>query len=142
MASAIVKMLPDVLQKGTISLFKSDQPDLFPDGEQKRDFVYVKDVARMTCAFLHNEATGIFNIGSGEAISWNRLARAVFAAVDKPAAIFYIDMPEALKGKYQNFTEADVSKAREALGTVADPTSLEIAVVDYVQHFLLQGSRW
>lgn len=141
MSSAIVKILPDVLQKGSISLFKSNQPELFADGEQKRDFIYVKDVARMTCAFLQNEANGIFNIGSGEAVSWNRLAKAVFAAANKPANISYIDMPTDLKG-YQNFTQADTAKAKEALGKEADPTPLEEAVADYVQHFLLQGSRW
>ncbi|MBS0655476.1 MAG: ADP-glyceromanno-heptose 6-epimerase [Verrucomicrobia bacterium] len=141
MSSAIVKMLPDVLQKGSVQLFKSDRAD-FADGEQKRDFVYAKDVARMTCAFLSNTATGIFNVGGGEAISWNRLAKAVFSAVNKPARIEYIDMPQDLKGKYQYFTEGHMAKTKKALGAQAEPTVIEAAVADYVQNFLLKDDRW
>ncbi len=142
MASAIVKMLPEVRQNGYVCLFESDMPKQFAHGEQKRDFVYVKDVARQTCAFLQNQACGIFNIGSGEAISWNRLAKAVFSAVGKPATITYIPMPEDLRGKYQYFTQADITKTKQALGEKATPTHFEIAVAEYIQQFLLKEARW
>ena len=68
MASAIVRLLPAAQKEGVVKLFKSSEPDKYADGGQKRDFIYVKDVARMTCAFLFNESTGIYNIGSGKAI--------------------------------------------------------------------------
>ena len=142
MTSAIVKMLSDVLNKGVVQLFQSDEPARFADGEQRRDFIYVKDVARMTVAFLENKATGIFNIGTGAAGSWNELARAVFAAVEKEPNISYIEMPTDLKGKYQNFTQAETEKVRKALGSIAETMPLQASVADYVQNYLLKGSRW
>ena len=109
-----------------IRLFHSNDPDQFADGEQKRDFIYVKDAVRMTCAFLNNSAGGIFNIGSGIASTWNSLADAIFKAIDKEKVIDYIDMPEDLAGKYQNYTCADMSKTRGVLGNQACATmSLE-----------------
>ena len=141
MSSAIVKMLPDVLEKGAIQLFKSDV-DGVGHGEQKRDFIYVKDAAQMTVEFLKNEACGIYNIGTGSASSWNQLARALFEAVNKKAEITYIDMPPDLKGKYQSFTEADMTKTRKVLGDLAKTTSINEAVADYVQNYLSLGKRW
>ena len=142
MCSAIVRMVPQVLNEGYVSLFASDRPDEYPDGEQKRDFIYVKDVARMTCAFLHNNAGGIFNIGTGEAISWNRLAKAVFLALDTPTNIQYIEMPKDLQGKYQYFTQANVNKAKTLLQEQAVPTRFEDAVKDYVTNYLMLNARW
>ena len=115
MSSAITKMLPSALQDGCIQLFKSSDLAQYGHGEQKRDFIYVKDVVKMTCAFLDNSAGGIFNIGSAAASTWNALAHAVFKGLQRPAKITYVDMPQDLVGKYQNFTLADTSKAQRAL---------------------------
>ena len=141
MASAILKMLADVTKEGVVRLFRSDHPD-YADGEQRRDFVYVKDAACLTLEFLSNPACGIYNVGSGEASSWNRLARAVFSAVEKAPCIDYIALPEDLKGKYQHFTQADTKKIAQALGKASLTTSLEEAVRDYVRTYLLSQKRW
>jgi ADP-L-glycero-D-manno-heptose 6-epimerase len=142
MASAINHIVPTARREGTIQLFKSSEPTQFADGEQKRDFIYVKDAVRMTCAFLDNVATGIFNIGTGIAGSWNQIAKAVFKALDLPEHIQYIDMPIDLIGKYQNYTCADMQKTKKALGVIADCMPLEDAVVDYVSQYMLKGKTW
>lgn len=142
MASAILNILPHAQKEGAIRLFKSSDQKLFGDGEQKRDFIYVKDAVRMTCAFLNHSATGIFNIGSGEASTWNSLARAVFKALNKPCNIQYIDMPSDLVGKYQNYTCADMKKTLEVLKEEAQCTPFEESVVDYVSQYLLEGKTW
>lgn len=142
MSSAIVRMVPEVRDQGVIRLFESDNPHAYANGEQKRDFIYVKDAAKMTCAFLLNKTCGIYNIGTGEAVSWNRLAKAVFQALRKPAQINYIEMPHDLKGKYQNFTQAEMTKTRSVLGDYAKVTHFEDAVADYVQNYLLKMARW
>lgn len=140
MASAILKMVPDVLKTGKIKLFKSSDPKSFADGEQVRDFIYVKDVARMTAHFLTNDVTGIFNLGSGLANTWKALAEGVFKGLGKKADIEFIDMPEVLIGKYQNYTKADMTKWESA--KLPKPTySLEEAVIDYVQNYLV-GHRY
>jgi ADP-L-glycero-D-manno-heptose 6-epimerase len=142
MCSAIVRMVPEVAASSEIRLFASDQPTRYQHGEQSRDFIYVKDAAKMTCAFLENPACGLFNIGGGEAVSWNRLARAVFKALGKPEKISYIEMPHDLKGKYQYFTQADMAKTKKTLGTKADCMPFEQAVNDYITNYLLKGARW
>lgn len=142
MASAVMKMVPDIIQKGYVELFKSSNPAEFADGEQKRDFIYVKDVARMTCAFLENDATGIFNIGTGKAVSWNELLNAVFSALNKKPDIRYIDMPGDLKGKYQNYTEAEMAKAKKVLGKECETMTTQESVKDYVQNYLVKEARW
>lgn len=142
MASAITRMLPQAKEEGVIRLFKSSDPKTFADGEQKRDFIYVKDAARMTCEFLSNEAAGIFNIGMGVATSWNTLAKAVFKAIGKPIQIEYIWMPEDLVGKYQNFTQADMKKTNHTLKAKAQTMPIEEAVTEYIQKYLLKGERW
>lgn len=140
MCSAIVKMMPDALEKGVISLFQSTDPH-FQDGGQKRDFLYVKDAVAMTAQFLTNDVNGIFNIGAGKAATWNDLAAAVFKALDLPFKIHYIPMPKDLVGKYQNFTEADMSKANEASLRLAR-YSLNEAVFDYINHYLKPHKYW
>lgn len=142
MASTITHILPSALGEGVIRLFKSSDPDKFPDGDQCRDFIYVKDAARMTCAFLNNDACGIFNVGTGKAGTWNEIARSVFKALDKPSNILYIDMPEDLLGKYQNYTRADMSKTAGVLGKNAICETLENSVIEYVKNYLLPGKRW
>lgn len=142
MASAITHILPTARKEKVIRLFKSSDPKEFGDGEQKRDFIYVKDVARMTCAFLENEASGIYNIGSGTAGSWNSVAKAVFKAIDVPVNIQYIDMPVDLIGKYQNYTCADMRKTTGVLGNKVICTPLEDAIVEYIREYLNPGKLW
>ncbi|MCB1119625.1 MAG: ADP-glyceromanno-heptose 6-epimerase [Chlamydiia bacterium] len=141
MASAIYHMVPKIQQEGVVKLFASNDPN-FGDGEQKRDFIYVKDAVRMTLAFLDNTATGIYNIGMGQANTWNRLSHAMFTALDKPANFDYIPMPEDLIGKYQNYTCADMGKTRQAIGAAADCVELEETVADYIQGHLLRERPW
>lgn len=142
MASAIVHFLPKILANQPVQLFESSEPEKFANGGQMRDFIYVKDAAKMTCAFLKNDATGIYNIGTGAPQSWNALAEAMFAAVKKPVQIEYIKMPEDLKGKYQNYTCAEVDKTKKALGSDFVTTPFNQAVTDYVQNYLLPGVLW
>ncbi|MEI8366274.1 MAG: NAD-dependent epimerase/dehydratase family protein, partial [Parachlamydiaceae bacterium] len=129
-------------QEGVIRLFKSTEPEKFADGDQKRDFIYVKDVARMTSAFLENDSVGIYNIGSGVAGTWNQLAKAVFKALGMPSNIHYIDMPTDLIGKYQNYTCAGMQKTRAALGDAATCMPLEESVIDYVKNYLIPQKTW
>jgi ADP-L-glycero-D-manno-heptose 6-epimerase len=140
MRSLVHKSTAQVQSEGVIRLFKSYRPD-FRDGEQKRDFLYVKDAVAMT---LHLAATpkanGLFNIGSGAARTWLDLARAVFAALKQKPKIEFIEMPEAIRAKYQYFTQANLSRLRAA-GYRAPVTPLEDAVADYVRNFLVTDNR-
>lgn len=142
MASMIYHMLPIAMKEGIVRLFKSSEPARFADGEQCRDFIYVKDVARMTCAFLKNDACGIFNIGRGVAGTWNEIAKAIFKAIGKPPKIEYIPMPEDLIGKYQNYSCADMRKAKSVLKNETKTMPLENSVVEYVQDYLIPGKTW
>lgn len=142
MASAVTHILPSALKEGVIRLFKSTDPTQFADGDQKRDFIYVKDAARMTCAFLENDQGGIYNIGTGRASTWNELAKAVFKAIEAQANIEYIDMPKDLIGKYQNYTRADMQKTSNVLNNNAICNSLEDSVIDYVRNYLLPEVTW
>ena len=140
MRSLVHKSFAQVQNEKIIRLFKSYRKD-FKDGEQKRDFLYVKDCVAMT---LHLAATpkanGLFNIGSGGARSWIDLANSVFAAVNKKPAIKFIEMPETIRDKYQYFTQANLLRLRGA-GYVAPVTSLENAVSDYVRNYLVPDKR-
>ncbi len=142
MASAIIHLLDAVQKNGKVQLFKSEFPKTFANGEQKRDFIYVKDAARMTCSFLDNDANGIYNIGMGQASTWNQLAEALFTALEIPANIEYIDMPHDLIGKYQNYTCADMEKTKKALKTAAECAPLEDSVIDYVRNHLIPKKTW
>src|SRR6266851_1732341 len=138
MRSVVCKSYTEALKTGVIQLFKSYRPQ-YRDGEQVRDFLYVKDAVDMTLHLAANPAAnGIFNIGSGEARTWNELARAVFAALGREPHIEYIDMPESIRDKYQYFTQADV---RKLLFTGYDSpiTPLEDAVRDYILNYLVPG---
>jgi ADP-L-glycero-D-manno-heptose 6-epimerase len=140
MRSLVHKSFAQVQSEGVIKLFKSYRPD-YKHGEQKRDFLYIKDCVAMT---LHLAATpranGIFNIGSGGARSWIDLANSVFAAVNKKPAIKFIEMPEVIREKYQYFTQANLLRLRGA-GYVAPVTSLENAVADYIRNYLMTNKR-
>ena len=120
---------------GKVRLFKSYRPE-YADGEQVRDFLYIKDAVDMTLFFLDNpKLTGLYNIGAGIARSWNDLVKAVFAAMGKKPDIEYIEMPESIRNQYQYFTQADITKLRKA-GYKKQITSLEDAIKDYVQNYL------
>ena len=142
MASAITRMVPQIQKGEKVRLFKSTAPARFSDGEQKRDFIYVKDAVRMACAFLDNDAGGIYNIGSGKASTWNELALAVYRALDRPSQIEYIDMPPELVNKYQNYSCADMSKSGTVLKEEINCMPLEDSVADYVRNYLVPGKTW
>lgn len=127
-------------QTKQISLFKSYRPE-FKDGEQKRDFVYIKDCVEVMWQLLaHPEITGIFNLGTGKARTWNELAEAVFAALQQPINIAYVEMPTLLQSQYQYFTQADTQKLINALPSLRF-TELKDAVKDYVQNYLLKNEN-
>ncbi|MGI6087247.1 MAG: ADP-glyceromanno-heptose 6-epimerase [Kiritimatiellia bacterium] len=132
MRSVVHKAFGQIQAEGIMRLFRSHKPE-FRDGEQTRDFVYVRDAVAVTLFFHdHPKVGGLYNCGTGKARTWNDLARAVFAALGQPCRIEYIDMPEALRGKYQYHTQAEVSKLRSA-GYKAAFTELEDGVGDYVR---------
>lgn len=136
MRSVVHKALPQILETGRIRLFRSHQEGI-EDGDQKRDFVYIKDILEILFFFFENRGTaGIFNAGTGQARSFRDLAGAMFRALGKPANIEYIDMPQDLRDRYQYFTEADLNKLRAA-GYKRDFTPMEEAIADYVNNYLL-----
>ena len=135
MASVIFKSFNQIRETGRVRLFKSYRKE-YGDGEQVRDFVYVKDCVDILWWLLeHVEVNGIFNLGTGKARSWNDLVRAVFAAMGMKPEVEYIDMPPGLSGQYQYFTEAKMDKLR-ATGCPLAFRSLEDAVRDYVANYL------
>jgi len=140
MRSLVHKSFAQVQKEGVIRLFKSYRKD-FRNGEQKRDFLYVKDAVAMTLHLAANKKTGgLFNIGSGKARTWIDLANSVFSALNKKPKIEFIEMPETIRDKYQYFTQADISRLR-ATGYKAPATSLEEAVKDYVRNYLAPDQR-
>jgi ADP-L-glycero-D-manno-heptose 6-epimerase len=135
MASMIFKSFNQIQSTNKVKLFKSNNPD-YHDGEQKRDFIFVKDATSVLWNMLENKSTsGIFNLGTGKARTWNDLASAVFTTLDKETNIEYIDMPGNLEGKYQNFTQADIEKLKASPFAVSF-TELEDAIEDYVTNYL------
>lgn len=135
MRSVVAKAYEQISLDGVVRLFKSYRPDC-ADGQQRRDFIYVRDAVDVTLHFLENRSiAGLFNCGTGQARTFNDLARAVFAAVGKTPRIEYIDMPQELRDKYQYFTQADLSKLRKLGRYDKQFTSLEQGVKEYVcQH--------
>ncbi len=140
MRSVVAKSYKTVVEEGKIALFKSYKSE-YGDGEQKRDFVYVKDVVEVILWFMgQKDVNGIFNVGTGKARTWNDLAHALFAAVGQEPHIEYIEMPDILQDKYQYFTEADMSKLFAA-GYDKPFRSLEDSVKDY-SDYLKDNSYW
>ena len=139
MRSVVSKAFDQILRDGKVQLFKSHRPD-YKDGEQKRDFLYVKDAVRMT-RFLASQplAGGLYNLGSGEAHTWIELTNAIFSALNRPTNIEFVDMPPALQAKYQYYTCADIGKLRAA-GYDQSITPLNSCVADYVQNYLVTGT--
>ncbi len=135
--SVVAVKYPDAQAGKAVRLFKSYRAD-YPDGGQMRDFVYVKDCVSVVLWLLDNpRICGLFNVGTGKARSFADLARALFAALGREPVIDYIDMPEALRGTYQYFTEARLNRLRQA-GYAQPFASLEDGVRDYVQAYLTQ----
>ncbi len=125
-------------ETGGMRLFRSNDHK-YSDGGQMRDFVYVKDCTAVMWWLLgHPAVSGVFNLGTGRARSWNELAAALFKAMGRPENIEYIDMPETLRGKYQNFTQANMDKLKRSgcVGGDVPLHSLEEGVADYIRNYL------
>jgi ADP-L-glycero-D-manno-heptose 6-epimerase len=140
MRSVAHKAFHQIMETGTVSLFKSYRPE-FSDGGQRRDFLYVKDAVAATIFLAEHECGGgLYNIGSGEPNTWLSLVRAIFAALSREPKIQFIEMPEYLREKYQYFTCAHIDKLRSA-GFTQKMTPLHDAVYDYVKHYLVPGKH-
>jgi len=135
MASVVFHAFNQIQKTGGVKLFRSHNPD-FQDGEQLRDFIYVKDVAKV-CLFLKEKQSnsGLYNLGTGKAQTFLALAQSTFRALDIPENISFIDTPLDIRNKYQYFTEADMTKLRN-IGYNSSFTSLEDGTFDYVKNYL------
>ena len=141
MSSVILHSFHQINETGKVKLFKSHNPD-YQDGQQLRDFVYVKDLCKVVSFMIdHPEISGLFNLGTGHARSFADLAKSTFAAMNKKENIEYIPMPEQLRAKYQYFTEAKIDKLRAA-GYSEPFYSLEEGVKDYVQEYLMKDETY
>jgi len=140
MRSLVCKAYEQVVQTGEIRLFKSHRPD-YRDGEQMRDFVYVRDAVEMTLHLAEtDQAAGLFNIGNAVARTWIDLATAIFTALGKPPRITFIDMPESIREQYQYYTCANVARL-QSTGYARPNYTLESAVREYVVDYLVPGRR-
>jgi ADP-L-glycero-D-manno-heptose 6-epimerase len=141
MRSVVCKAWHEISASGRMRLFRSNHPD-YPDGGQMRDFLYVKDCVELLLWFLSQAGvSGIHNVGSGAARSWNDLAHAVFSAMEREPRIDYIDMPEELRGVYQNFTEADMGWL-ERLRCPVRMHGLEDGARDYICRHLAAANPY
>ncbi len=141
MTSVVYKAFHQIREQGKVRLFKSHRPD-FGDGEQVRDFVYVKDCVNVLWWLLKNrEVNGIFNLGTGRARTWNDLVTAVFATLDMKPEIEYIEMPPAIRDQYQYFTEAKMDKLKQ-VGCPLPFGTLEATVRDYVTGYLQKADPY
>jgi ADP-L-glycero-D-manno-heptose 6-epimerase len=147
MASVIWHSFKQINMSGKVKLFKSHKEG-YKDGQQLRDFVYVKDVLKI-CYWLMDQykkdnsevASGLYNLGTGKARSFEDLAKSTFRGLDKEPVIEFIDMPEDIRDKYQYFTEANMQKLRDA-GYTDEFYSLEQGVDDYVRNYLVKGNYY
>ncbi len=141
MQSVVCKAVPQIQKDNVMRLFKSAHPD-YKDGEQMRDFVYIKDVVKLMYWLVENpNVTGIYNVGQGLARSWNDLVKAVYSAMDLKANIEYIDMPSELLGKYQYYTHADMTWL-EKVNYPHTFSTLEDGISDYVKNYLLKEKKY
>jgi len=141
MASLIYKAYNQVLDTGELQLFRSANPQ-YSDGEFTRDFIYVKDCVDVLMWSLSNpDSKGIFNLGTGKAHSWNKLAEALFSSLGREQKIQYVAMPEEIRSSYQYFTQAEMQRLRDA-GYSKAFTEFELAVKDYVQVYLMQKQQY
>ncbi len=140
MRSVVHKSFGQIQSEGRVRLFKSYREE-YGDGEQKRDFIYIKDCVEVLWWLIQKrDVTGIFNLGTGNARTWNDLVQAVFQALEKQADVEYIEMPESIRNQYQYFTEAKMEKLRAQGCDIAFRT-LEDAIHDYVVNYLIEGER-
>ena len=140
MRSVVCKAFAQIQENNGMTLFRSHIPE-YRDGEQQRDFLYVKDAVRMTLHLVENvDAGGLYNLGCGKARTWLDLAHAIFAALDKNPDITFVDMPESIRDKYQYHTQADISKIRQT-GYSDNLFDLEDAIGDYVRSYLVPNRR-
>ena len=136
MRSVVHKAFEQARDTGKVKLFKSGNPE-YKDGEQKRDFIYIKDAVNMTLHFIEQkDKHGLYNVGSGKARTWNDLVTALFKSMNLPVNIEYIDLPDHLADKYQYFTEANLKRIKES-GYKKTLSTLESGVTDYVKNYLL-----
>jgi ADP-L-glycero-D-manno-heptose 6-epimerase len=141
MASVIWHAYKQIIATGSLKLFKSHHPN-YADGEQLRDFIYVKDLVEVCVFFMvHRKDSGIYNLGTGQARSFNALGTSTFNALDKPVQISYIDTPIDIRDKYQYYTQANMAKLRN-VGYSKPFYTLEEGVKDYVQNYLMKGLYW
>jgi len=141
MASVIFHAVKQIKETAGMKLFRSHNPK-FKDGEQLRDFVYVKDVVEVLTFMMETKKeNGLYNLGSGKARTFNDLVNATFKALGKASAISYIDTPEDIRDKYQYFTQANMQKLK-AVGYTKQFTTLESGVKDYVQHYLIDKNYY
>jgi len=140
MKSVVYKAYHQIAKTGTVRLFKSYRPE-YNNGEQMRDFIYIKDCVEVLWWLLgKREVNGIFNLGTGRARTWNDLVTAVFSAMGRDPQIDYVEMPEAIRDQYQYFTEAKMDKLN-ATGCPLSVHSLEDAVHDYVVNYLEKNDQ-
>ena len=136
MRSVVHKAFEQIRDTGKVRLFKSLNTK-YKDGEQLRDFIYIKDAVDMTLFFLDKpNINGLFNLGTGKSRTWNDLVFSIFKAINKPTNIEYVDLPEYLREKYQYFTEAKMDKIKKA-GYNSSILSLEDGIADYIKNYLL-----
>lgn len=140
MRSVVLKSFYQIKDKGEVSLFRSHHPD-YKDGEQRRDFVYVKDCCNIMWWLVNNKVGGLYNLGTGQSRTWNDLVNAVYKAMNIEPNITYIDMPANLQRQYQYFTEAKMDKLKAAKCPISF-LSLEESVKDYVQNYLLKEDNY
>jgi len=141
MKSIICKAYEQIHKIGYLKLFKSHKKGI-ADGEQKRDFIYIKDVIDTMYFFFQNKkSNGLFNIGTGKARSFNDLAKAIFNALNKKVKVKYIPMPEDMRSRYQYFTEANIAKLKGA-GYTKDFPPLEDTISDYVNNYLSRDNSY
>lgn len=140
MMSIVAKIAGPISRGERITLFKSHR-DGIADGDQRRDFIYVKDAVQASLGLMDAGRTGIFNIGTGAARSFRELAEATFQAFGREPAIDYVDMPAEIREKYQYFTEASTDRLRQA-GYARSVASLEDNVADYVSAYLSQSDPY
>ncbi|TGE10561.1 ADP-glyceromanno-heptose 6-epimerase [Hymenobacter fodinae] len=141
MASVILHAFRQIQDTGSMTLFRSHNPE-YADGEQKRDFVYVKDVVEVCYFLMHNrQHSGIYNLGTGEARTFLDLTLNTFAALDRTADIHFRDTPEDIRDTYQYFTQADMQKLR-GIGYNRPFTRLEDGINDYVRNYLVTGNYY
>jgi len=137
MRSVVCRAYEQISENGKMDLFKS-YIDEYADGEQMRDFIYIKDAVDMILFLMDRPDTcGLYNIGSGRAETWNALVTAAFEAMDKPVNIEYIEMPDHLRDRYQYYTKTEMGKL-QALGYNKEATSLKDAIADYIGNYRLQ----